>query len=68
MDSDRLLTLLGEVKALAQEYQEITRRPLGVTAEIAEYEAGRLLGVKLPPDKPDMTPHARLVTAGSSSR
>jgi hypothetical protein len=47
--SKRLLKLLGEVKLLAREYHELTGRPLGVTAEIAEYEATRLLGLKLSP-------------------
>ena len=47
--SKRLLRVLREVKLLAREYYELTGRPLGVTAEIAEYEAARLLGVKLSP-------------------
>lgn len=47
--SKRLLQLLGDVKDLAREYYDLTGRPLGVTAEIAEYEAARLLGVKLSP-------------------
>jgi hypothetical protein len=47
--SKRLLKLLGEAKLLAREYYQLTGRPLGVTAEIAEYEAARLLGVKLSP-------------------
>ena len=37
------------MKPLAREYYEITGRPLGVTAEIAEYEAARILGLKLSP-------------------
>jgi hypothetical protein len=45
--SKRLLNLLGEVKPLAREYYKITGRPLGVTAEIAEYEAARILKLKL---------------------
>jgi hypothetical protein len=47
--SDRLLELLRDVKSLAREYYEITGRPLGVTAEIAEFEAARLLGLTLSP-------------------
>jgi hypothetical protein len=46
---DRLLALLRDVKLLAREYYELTGRPLGVTAEVAEYEAARLLGVQLSP-------------------
>jgi hypothetical protein len=39
--------LLREAKLLAREYYELTGRPLGITGEVAEYEAARLLGVKL---------------------
>lgn len=46
-DPDRLFELLGETKRLAKEYRDLTGRPLGVTGEIAEYEAARLLGVEL---------------------
>lgn len=46
-NSDRLVELLGEAKRLAKEYRELTGRPLGVTGEVAEYEAARLLGVEL---------------------
>jgi len=44
---DRLVELLGEVKRLAQEYYRLTGKPLGVTGEIAEFEAARLLGIQL---------------------
>jgi hypothetical protein len=44
---DRLITLLREAKRLATEYRRLTGRPLGITGEIAEYEAARLLGVEL---------------------
>jgi NADPH:quinone reductase-like Zn-dependent oxidoreductase len=46
-NATRLFELLGEVKQLAREYYELTGRPLGVTGEIAEYEAARLLNIKL---------------------
>lgn len=45
--TDRLVQLLGEVKLLAREYYELEGRPLGVTGEIAEYEAAQLLGLEL---------------------
>ena len=46
--SGKLTKLLGEAKRLAREYRELTGRPLGVTGEVAEYEAARLLeGVEL---------------------
>lgn len=41
--------LLGNVKLLAREYYDLTGRPLGVTAEIAEYEAVGLLALELAP-------------------
>jgi hypothetical protein len=34
-------------KKLAQEYRTLTGKPLGITGEVAEYEAARLLGVEL---------------------
>jgi len=46
-DERKLFKLLGEVKQLAREYRELTGRPLGVTGEVAEYEAVRLLGLEL---------------------
>lgn len=49
MSDDPLLDLLGEVKRLARRYYELTGKPLGVTAEIAEYEAARLLDLELAP-------------------
>jgi hypothetical protein len=47
--SQQLLDLLSEAKRLAREYRHLTGRPLGITGEIAEYEAARLLGVELSP-------------------
>lgn len=41
--TERLVELLREVKHLACEYQELTDKPLAVTAEIAEYEVARIL-------------------------
>lgn len=43
----RILEILSAAKKLAQEYRELTGKPLGVTGEVAEYEAARLLGVEL---------------------
>ncbi len=39
--------IIGDVKALAVEYHQTTGKPLGVTGEIAEMEAARLLGLEL---------------------
>lgn len=45
--SDRVLAVLKDAKSLAQEYRRLTGKPLGITGEVAEYEAARLLGVEL---------------------
>ncbi len=45
----RILEVLSAAKRLAQEYRALTGKPLGVTGEVAEYEAARLLGVELTP-------------------
>jgi hypothetical protein len=42
----RVVQLLGEAKKLAKEYYMLTGRPLGVTGEVAEFEAIRLLGLR----------------------
>jgi hypothetical protein len=41
------LELLGQAKAIAREYYHLTGRPLGITGEVAEFEAARILGVEL---------------------
>lgn len=43
------MEILCEAKRLAQEYRTLTGKPLGITGEVAEYEAARLLGVELTP-------------------
>lgn len=43
------MTLLAEAKRLAQEYHTLTGRPLGITGEVAEYEAVRLLELEAAP-------------------
>jgi hypothetical protein len=48
-DADRICEVLGEAKRLAQEYHRLTGKPLGITGEVAEYEAARILGVELTP-------------------
>lgn len=47
LDVDPIMALLAEAKVLAKRYYALTGKPLGITGEVAEYEAGRLLGVKL---------------------
>jgi hypothetical protein len=48
-DSEAILAVLGKAKTLAQEYRKLTGKPLGITGEVAEYEAARILGVELTP-------------------
>ena len=42
-----VMEVLRQAKQLARRYHELTGKPLGVTGEVAEYEAHRLLGVTL---------------------
>jgi hypothetical protein len=44
---DRLMNILSESKKLAQEYYALTGKPLGITGEVAEYEAARILDLEL---------------------
>jgi hypothetical protein len=46
-NAPRVMELLKEAKALACEYYSLTGKPLGVTGEVAEYEAARILGIEL---------------------
>lgn len=39
--------LIASAKKLAKSYRALTGRPIGITGEIAEYEAARLLGLEL---------------------
>lgn len=48
-EPDPLMALLHQAKVLARQYYELTAKPLGVTGEIAEYEAARILGLTLLP-------------------
>lgn len=48
-ESQSLDALLARAKALGADYYAITGRPLGVTGEVAEYEACRLLRLKRAP-------------------
>jgi hypothetical protein len=46
---DTVLAVLADAKRLAQRYRALTGRPLGVTGEIAEFEAAQILGLHLAP-------------------
>lgn len=41
--------LLAQAKQIAREYYHLTSKPLGITGEVAEYEAARILGLTLTP-------------------
>jgi hypothetical protein len=41
------MELLAEAKRLAQEYRALTGKPLGITGEVAEFEAARILKLEL---------------------
>ncbi|HJW24583.1 MAG TPA: hypothetical protein VJ576_06765 [Rhodocyclaceae bacterium] len=49
MPEDNILDILQQAKVLARRYRVLTGKPLGVTGEVAEYEAARLLGLNLAP-------------------
>jgi hypothetical protein len=49
VDLAELAPVIASVKSLAIRYREMTGRPLGITGEVAEYEAARLLGLQLAP-------------------
>jgi hypothetical protein len=48
-DELRIREILAAVRPLAAEYYRLTKKPLGVTGEVAEYVAAELLGLKLSP-------------------
>lgn len=48
-NNKRIMELLGAAKKIAREYYDLTGKPLGITGEVAEYEAARILKLKLTP-------------------
>lgn len=46
---DEILVILKEAKVLARRFYSLTGKPLGVTGEVAEYEAATRLGLLLHP-------------------
>lgn len=49
MNQKRVLAIIKSIKRLAVQYYAETGKPLGVTGEIAEVEAARILDLKLYP-------------------
>ena len=47
IDLDKVGEILDRAKAAAIEYYELTGKPLGITGEVGEYLAARLLGLEL---------------------
>ena len=46
---DEIETLIFQARSISRRYYELTGRPLGVSGELAEYSAARLLGLTLAP-------------------
>ena len=46
-DPEEVAAVLERARAVAIDYYRLTGKPLGITGEIGEYEAARLLGLKL---------------------
>jgi hypothetical protein len=47
VDTNEIMQILAEAKQLASRYRKLTGKPLGVTGEVAEFEAARLLDLEL---------------------
>lgn len=47
IDLAEIGTLIDQARAVAVRYRDMTGRPIGITGEVAEYEAARRLGLKL---------------------
>lgn len=45
--NDEIMQTLADAKKLARRYRALTGKPLGVTGEVAEFEAARILGLEL---------------------
>ncbi len=47
LDLQKIGKVIHTAKKVAKQYYQLTGRPLGITGEVAEYEAARLLGLCL---------------------
>lgn len=47
IDQQELSKVIERARLVAADYYRVTGRPLGITGEIGEYDAARLLGLKL---------------------
>jgi len=46
-EKDDIPILLSNIKAFAKDYRDLTGKPLGVTGEVAEFSAAKILGLEL---------------------
>lgn len=44
---NELAKVLADAKALARKYRKLTGKPLGITGEVAEFSAAKILGLEL---------------------
>lgn len=44
---DEVASIIEQARELARDYKRLTGKPLGITGEVAEFEAARLLGLTL---------------------
>ena len=49
--ANEVTSLLVEAKRIAQRFYQLTGKPLGISGQVAEYEAARLLGLELAPPR-----------------
>ena len=47
MPQEKIEEILARAKEVAVQYYEVTGKPLGITGEVGEYEAARLLDLRL---------------------
>lgn len=47
ISTDEVGEIISKARVLARRYYDLTGKPLGITGEVGEYEAARLLGLKL---------------------
>lgn len=47
VDLHRIEKVIQKAKIVAREYGDITGKPLGITGEVSEFEAARILGLRL---------------------
>jgi len=64
LDTQRIFEILEQVRPLAIEYYKLTKKPLGITGELAEYWAAKELGLQLAPARTAGFDAVRLTSNG----